>query len=82
MLIFTMKMDTSPGLLRIEVRRLLDTAEMTTDPETRGKLLAEALRLAQLAAVKEHQLAGRTEGIGGVEVDQLGSMVCWRLPAT
>jgi hypothetical protein len=38
------KMDTTLELLRIEVRRLLDAAEMTSDRGARGKLLAEALR--------------------------------------
>jgi hypothetical protein len=66
-------MNTTPELPRIEVRRLLDAAEMTTDHEARGKLLAEAFSLAQLAAVKEHQLAGRTEEVGGSRGDSMAA---------
>ena len=47
--------------MREQARRLLDAARGTADHEKRGKLLAEALNLAQLAEVTEHATAKTSE---------------------
>jgi hypothetical protein len=49
--------DDAPEAMRRKARRLLDAARDTTDHEKKGKLLAEALNLAQLAEVMEHERA-------------------------
>jgi hypothetical protein len=68
-----MRKDATSELLRLEVRRLLDAAEATTDHETRGRLLTEAFSLAQLAAVKEHERAGGSEGFAGTGTQKSSS---------
>jgi hypothetical protein len=45
----------TPEMIREKVRRLLDSARGSTDHEAKGKLLAEALNLAQLAEVMERE---------------------------
>jgi hypothetical protein len=47
----------TPEKMRRKARRLLEAARDAPDHETRGKLLAEALNLARLAEVREHERA-------------------------
>ena len=47
--------------MRKQARRLLDAARRTADHEKRGKLLAKALNLAQLAEVTEYAKAKARE---------------------
>ena len=45
----------SPEKMRRKARRLLDAARDTADHEAKGKLLVQALNLAQLAEIKEYE---------------------------
>jgi hypothetical protein len=48
-------LSNTPETIRRKARRLLDAARDATDHEKKGKLLGEALTLAQLAAVMEYE---------------------------